>query len=536
MTDTIVALLAKAKQHFIAGRIDAAQHDLQSILQVRADHPGALEAMSFIYAAREDYTRAAELAWRAAQPATTVPQQLEQAARICQCAQRHADAVALYERLLALAPDHAEALHGAAMSFMQLAQAEAALACLTRLTRRYPHAAQAHYNRGTLLGLLGRYDEELEAYRRAIELKPDFVAAYVNLGVALRDLHRFDEALRQFRKALSIDTNDAGARTNRAQTNLLLGEFEHGWREYEWRWRDGEMTHGFPAATQWTGQPLAGKTVLVHAEQGFGDTLQFIRFIERLNAKGARVIARVQEALRPLLQNVAGAASVTGESSALPAFDYHVPMLSLPHALALREGDFATSGAYLRVDTEAEDAARASWSDVIGANENDDRRLRVGVVWSGSTTHVNDRNRSMPLAELLPLFDADARFISLQQEPRERDRACVDELAQRGRLIDTGARLTTFPATAALVAQLDLVIAVDTAVAHLAGALGKPVWIALPFTPDWRWQLNRDDSPWYADARLFRQTRRGEWGDVVAALRTAIDARIAARSSTRHAA
>ncbi|MEM5313089.1 tetratricopeptide repeat-containing glycosyltransferase family protein [Paraburkholderia sp. JHI869] len=527
MTDTIVALLAQAKQHFTAGRIEAAEHDLQSILQANPDHAGALEAMSFVHATREDYPRAAEFAWRAAQPAATLPEQLQQAARICQFAQRHADALALYERLLVLAPDHAESLLGAAMSLIQLEQAETALAYLARLARRYPHAAEAHYNRGTMLGLLGRYDEELEAYRRAIELKPNFVAAYVNLGVALRDLHRFDEALRQFKKALSIDTNDAGARTNRAQTNLLLGEFEHGWREYEWRWRDGKMTHDFPEATQWKGQSLTGKTLLVHAEQGLGDTLQFVRFIERLHAKGASVVVRVQDALLPLLQHVAGAASVTGDTSALPAFDYHVPMLSLPHALALREADFATSGPYLRADADA--AARASWSDVIGPDANEDKRLRVGVVWSGSTTHLNDRNRSMPLAELLPLFDADARFVSLQKELRERDRACMAELVQRGRLIDAGARLTTFSATAALVAQLDLVIAVDTAVAHLAGALGKPVWIALPFTPDWRWQLNRDDSPWYAAARLFRQTRRGEWADVVTALRTAIDTRIAAR-------
>ncbi|PYE27953.1 tetratricopeptide repeat protein [Paraburkholderia silvatlantica] len=530
MTDTIVALLARAKQHFTAGRIDAAEHDLQAILQTNPAHAGALEAMSFVYATREDYVRAAEFAWQAAQPATTLPEQLQQAARICQLAQRHAQAVALCERLLALAPDHAEALHGAAMSLIQLEEGEAALVYLARLARRYPNSAQVQYNRGTLLGALDRYDEELDAYRRAIELKPNFAAAYVNLGVALRDLHRFDDALRQFKKALSIDTNDAGARTNRAQTNLLLGEFEHGWREYEWRWRDGTMTHDFPDATQWKGQPLAGKTVLVHAEQGLGDTLQFVRFVERLHAKGANVIVRVQDALLPLLQNVAGAASVIGDSSALPAFDYHVPMLSLPHALALREADFAASGAYLGADADA--AARASWSDVIGTGDVGDRRLRVGLVWSGSTTHVNDRNRSMPLAALLPLFDAGVRFVSLQKELRERDRACMDELVQRGRLIDAGARLTTFSATASLVAQLDLVIAVDTAVAHLAGALGKPVWIALPFTPDWRWQLNRDDSPWYANARLFRQTRRGEWADVVISVRTAIDARIAASQAT----
>ncbi|WP_321881751.1 tetratricopeptide repeat protein [Paraburkholderia bannensis] len=525
MTDPNDALIAQAQQHFTAGDIDATERLLQKILQANPDHAGALEAMSFVWSAREDYARAAEYAWRGALPAATPTDQLQHAARICQLAHRHADAVALYERLLALMPDHATSLHGAAMSLVQLEQGDAALACLARLGRRYPKAPEVHYNRGTLLGQLGRYDEELDAYRQAIALKPDFVAAYTNLGVALRDLHRFDDALRQFKKALSIDTNDAGARTNRAQTNLLLGEFEHGWREYEWRWRDGTMSHGFPDATQWKGQPLDGKTVFVHEEQGFGDTLQFVRFIERLQQRGANVIVRVQDALVDLLQNVAGAASVIGEAAAVPAFDYHLPMLSLPHALALREAEFATPGAYLHAD----EAAFAAWSDVIGTQEEGARRLRVGVVWSGNPTHLNDRNRSIALAELAPLFDADAHFVSLQKDLRERDRACADELVQRGRLIDAGARLTTFAATAALVAQLDLVITVDTAVAHLAGALGKPVWIALPYTPDWRWQMQRDDSPWYANARLFRQARRNEWSSVVTALREAIDLRIAAQ-------
>ncbi|MBB3258103.1 tetratricopeptide (TPR) repeat protein [Paraburkholderia bannensis] len=532
MTDANDALIAQAQQHFTAGRFDATEQVLQSILQTNPDHAGALEAMSFVWSARSDYVRAAEFAWRAARPAETPADQLQHAARICQLAQRHADAVALYERLLALVPDHAASLHGAAMSLVQLEQGEAALEYLARLTRRNPKAPEVHYNRGALLGKLGRYDEELDAYRRAIELKPDFVAAWTNLGVALRDLHRFDDALRHFKKAVSINPNDAGARTNRAQTNLLLGEFEHGWREYEWRWRDGTMSHGLPDATQWKGQPLAGKTVFVHAEQGFGDTVQFVRFVDRLHMQGAHVIVQVQDELVELLQGVAGAASVIGEASPAPAFDYHLPMLSLPHALALRKADFAPSGAYLHADAAA---ARAAWSDVIGAEEGDradqKRRLRVGVVWSGNTTHLNDRNRSMPLTELLPLFDADARFVSLQKDVRERDRACVDDLVQRGRLIDAGPRLTTFSATAALIAQLDLVIAVDTAVAHLAGALGKPVWIALPFTPDWRWQMHREDSPWYANARLFRQIHRNQWDEVVKALCKAIDVEILAQAT-----
>lgn len=519
MNHDIAQTLADAQQKFTAGQFDGAAALLHEILSIEPEHNEALEALGYVAAKQGDYARAADYAMRAAQPASTNPQQLHFAAHICQMAGRHADAVALFERVLAAHPDHAESLHGAAMSLVQTGDHERALQHLARLTQRYPRSAEAHYNRGTLLGQMERYDEELAAYRQAIAVQPKFVRAHVNLGVALRDLHRFDEALQQFKKAISIDTNDAGARTNRAQTNLLLGEFEHGWREYEWRWLDGTMSHGLPDATLWTGeQPLEYATVLVHGEQGFGDTLQFIRFVDRLSAEGAHVIVRVQDALLPLLHDYPGTAEVIGETAPLPAFDYHVPMLSLAYALNLHEANFVGESPYIHVDQPWIE----QWDDLFQPG---DTTLRVGLVWSGSRTHLNDRNRSIPLAQLRPLFDANARFVSLVKDVRDTDRACVDELVQRGLLHDVSGRLTTFADTAALVTQLDVVITVDTAVAHLAGALGKPVWLALPFTPDWRWQLGRDDSPWYPHMRLFRQSTRNDWSDVVRDLQAALEAR-----------
>jgi hypothetical protein len=434
--------------------------------------------------------------------------------------QRHDDAIVLYERCLAQFPNHLASLHGAAMSLVEAGQLPRALEKLETVCKIQPQSAEAHYNRGTLLGQMDRFDDELDAYQQAIRLKPRFVRAYVNLGVVLRDLGRFDEALLQFKKALAIDPNDAGARTNRAHTNLLLGEFEHGWREYEWRWRDGTMSHGLPDSTLWTGaQPVAGKTVFVHHEQGFGDTLQFVRFVDRLSAAGAHVVVRVQNALLPLLENYRGAAEVIGETAAVPSFDFHIPALSLPLAMKLREAEFAAPGPYLHAP-----AARvAQWDDLFAQATG---RPRVGIVWSGSRMLLNDRNRnrSIPLDELNPLFEAQADFISLQHDVRDSDRASLAELEKRGVLRDVAPRLTTFADTAALISRLDLVIGVDTAVAHLAGALGKPVWIALPFIPDWRWQLERSDTPWYATARLVRQTARGDWAGVVAALRARLDA------------
>lgn len=342
MSRDIASMLATAQQKFSAGQFAEATDLLQEILALDPQHGEALEGLGYIASKQGEHQRAADYLIRAMEALDASPDQLQLAAHVCQLADRHADAAALYERCLARLPDHGPSMHGAALSLAKLGENERALQYFERLTTRHPQLAEVHYNKGNLLGVMGRYDDEMAAYGKAIARKPDFVRAYVNLGVALRDQHRFDEALLQFKKALAIDPNDAGARTNRAQTNLLLGEFEHGWREYEWRWRDGTDSHGFDAAQLWTGaQALAGKTVLVHHEQGFGDTLQFVRFTDRLSAAGARVVLRVQNALLPLLQAYPGVAEVVGEDTPLPPFDYHIPLMSLAFALKVRAADLA---------------------------------------------------------------------------------------------------------------------------------------------------------------------------------------------------
>lgn len=511
-------ILAAAQANLQAGRLDDAASLLHGILKTAPDHGEALAGLGYIAAQQGDHARAADYLIQASERASLSWHQLKFAAQVCRLAQRRDAAIALLERCLAQCRNDAAALHGVAVSLIELGESQRALEVFVHLCKVHPQLAEAHYNRGTLLGTMGRYDDELDAYRQAIALKPRFVRAYVNLGVALRDLRRFDEALLQFRKALSIDPNDAGARTNRAQTNLLLGEFEHGWREYEWRWRDGTGDHGFPQHSLWTGaQPIGGKTVLVHHEQGFGDTLQFVRFVDRLSAAGAHVVLRIQDALLPLLRHYPGAAEVIGETDQVKHFDYHIPTMSLPFALKVGTPGPALSGPYLQADEELV----RQWDELLPVAR---RRPRIGIVWSGSRTHLNDHNRSIPLEQLKPVFETDAEFFALQPDVRDSDRACLAQLEQSGALRDVSGRLTSFAETAALIARLDLVVSVDTAVAHLAGALGKPVWIALPFMPDWRWQLDRSDSPWYANARLFRQTTRGDWTDVVAALRAEIDA------------
>lgn len=503
--------LSRAREHFLAGRLDKAE---SMLLKVLADVPGnadALEGLAYVAAKKGEFARAADWALRALQGAPASAPQYHAAASICQRAGRHEDAVRLYERSLELAPSHLPSYVDLAGSLAQLDRSGDALEMVDRAIALQPRLAELHYKRGWLLARLGRHEQEMAAYRTAIALQPDHVQAHVNLGVALRDLHCFEEALQQFDQAVAIDPQYPGAHTNRAQTRLLLGQFRAGWAEYEWRWQDGGPPMPFDAARLWTGeQPIAGRTVLLHFEQGFGDTLQFVRYVDVVAAKGARVILRVQDELLPLLGGYPAASTVIGASGAVPDYDLHCPLMSLPHACRLE--DIPARVPYLQADAQK----AQPWSARL---EQATARPRVGIVWAGSRSHVDDRNRSMGFAQLAPLLAAEASFWSLQKDVPRED---VEALHHRGNLVDAGAGLHSFADTAALISQLDLVISVDTAVAHLAGALGKPVWVALPFTPDWRWLLARADTPWYPHTRLFRQTVRGDWSNVVQELSAAL--------------
>lgn len=519
MSSSIAALLDAAQQHFHAGRHDAATQLLHDVLAADPANGDALEGLAYIAAHARDASLAADYFEQALARLPASPERLNNAASAHQAAGHHRRAVELFERLLQIAPRNLEALLAAGKSYSDLGDYEQALRMLERARALSPRAWQIPYNIGRTLGLLGRFEDEIAQYRQAIELKPDNATAYVNLGVALRDQRRFEEALGAFKKALQIAPNDAGARTNRAQTNLLLGEYEHGWREYEWRWLDGGQRHEF-GERAWLGErPLDGKTLLVHSEQGFGDTLQFVRFVPWLAATGGRIVLRVQDPLLPLLKGFPGADLVIGASDEVPPFDDHCPLMSLPHALKAHRRPIPAAP-YLQADP----VLREHWRQRLPAQP---ARVRVGIAWSGSRTHVNDRARSMTLADWAPLFDLDARFVSLVKDVRESDRTALQSAPHIDQVADA---LDTFAETAALIAELDLVICVDTSVAHLAGALGKPVWVLLPFMPDWRWLLDRSDSPWYGTARLFRQPTRGDWPTVIANVRTALGEFIAGAS------
>jgi hypothetical protein len=292
---------------------------------------------------------------------------------------------------------------------------------------------------------------------------------------------------------------------------LRLGDFATGWREYEWRWEEKPWKGAKPrfARPEWLGaEPLAGKTLLLYNEQGLGDTLQFCRYAKRAAESGANVVLVVQPQLRSLLAGLEGTTRVLERRSELPAFDCHCPLPSAPLAFKTGLDTIPADIPYIRSDP----ALVGAWRERLGAKT----RPRVGVAWSGNPGHLNDRNRSVALAQMLPLASEEGEWVSLQKDTRAAD---ARVLASRSDIRHFGEALGDFADTAALVEHMDVVVTVDTSVAHLAGAMGKPTWILLPFNPDWRWLLDREDSPWYPTARLFRQPAIGDWASVIARVR-----------------
>ena len=420
-----------------------------------------------------------------------------------------------YRAALAAVPDHSAALHYLGVIHYQRNRISEALLLLERAVAIQPEEPEFHNNLGLALVAADRTDEAITQYRQALALKPDLATAWNNLGLALQAGNELPEAMVAFRNAMRVTPDFAQAHWNLSLALLVTGQYAEGWREYEWRHR--AQTFGAAAASsapRWQGEDLLGRTILLSAEQGFGDALQFVRFAAPFRSRGARVIVRAQDALIGILASAPGVAAVLSAGDSLPAHDFQLPLLSVAGALGTDEQSIPVSVPYLAA-AKADVAALAS---VLAA---DDGTLRVGLSWAGNAGHSNDRRRSCPLAALSPLFDLpDITWLSLQKGDGEGQVAQVP-FGSRIRLLDAR---NDFAQKAALIECLDLVISVDTSNAHLAGALGKPVWVLLPFATDWRWGLGRSDCPWYPTARLFRQPRAGDWASVVADVRIALAA------------
>lgn len=436
-----------------------------------------------------------------------------------QSLERHAEALPSHETALALNPDYPDAHNDLANALGALGRHAEGIAHYERAIELRPNYPEAFNNLGNALQSLGRLEEAIACYHKALALRPDYFGVYSNLGNIFVAMNRHAEAIALYTKALAIKPDFAQAQFNEGLARLVLGDFAEGWSKYEWRWlHRGSGLHK-PDLRQpmWVGdQDLAGKTILLYAEQGFGDTLQFVRYVPMVARRGGRVVLHVQKPLASLLAAMPGVAAVCIQGDPLPPLDCHCPLMSLPLLLHTRFETIPAEVPYLAAPAKA----LARWRSRLRPG----RGLQVGLVWAGSTTHRNDHNRSVPLDLLRPLLATpDVRFISLQKEIRARDAELLRSF--RGvKLI--GDQLTDFGDTAAVVSQLDLVITADTAVAHLAGALGKPVWIMVPFSPDWRWLVGRADSPWYPTARLFRQKATGDWRSVVTPLHKALKQRV----------
>ena len=422
-----------------------------------------------------------------------------------------------------LQPDHAPALQIRALSLRALKRNEESLADNRRCYALDPANVETCSNLGDSLQSLGRYEEAVEWYDRALALRPDFIAACTSKIVALLQTQRFDEAAAIYHRIKELDPDNAQAEWVLSFIQLLTENFEAGWAGRE-TWRKIKSPNDYPKFPQpiWLGEePIEGKTILICADEGLGDTIQFARYVPMLAQRGARVILLVQDAVHPLLSALPGISQCLPMSAGgkLPSFDMHCPICSLPLAFRTRLDTIPSAIPYL--PTPAADRVQG-WEDRLGPRD----RPRVGLVWSGNPNQGNDLNRSMPLRTLARILDADATFISLQKDPRPDDKAALLEL---GSIVDLTEHLTDFVETAALVNCLDLVITVDTSVAHLAGALGRTTWVPLAYTPDYRWLLDRDDSPWYPTMRLFRQNETRDYGIVLDRLRSELAALISAK-------
>jgi tetratricopeptide (TPR) repeat protein len=422
------------------------------------------------------------------------------------------EANALYRHAIALDPANANVLTNHGLALLVLGQEDEARRALEAARALDPDNAAVALNLGNLELTTGKPEAAEALYREALALDPGSAAAQVNLGRALKEQGRIAEALSACSRARTMAPNLAAAHWNEALCRLLLGDFNRGWPGFLWRWAaDAVPPHGI-ALPEWDGKSLAGRDLLVHAEQGLGDTLQFIRFLPLLAAfEPKSVTVLVQPELIGLVRSMACVDDVIGPDAPLDRYHCRLALLDLPGWLGLRAADFGLSVPYLRADP----ALVGQWQQRLGT----DAVRRIGLVWKGRPGHANDRNRSMRLHDLLPLTDVPGtRWVSLQRETTDDEEAA---LAKAG-IPSLGRGLDRLEETAALIMALDLVVTVDTSVAHLAGALGQPFWLMLPVVPDWRWMLHRADSPWYPSARLFRQQVRGDWPGVVRAIGDAL--------------
>jgi Flp pilus assembly protein TadD len=415
-----------------------------------------------------------------------------------------------YRRALELKPNYPEALNNLGLVLQELGELEQAEASFRRALELQPHEASTHSNLGITLKEQGRWEQALACYRRALELDPRFADAHNNLGVAWRELGQFEQAVSCYERALELKPDYADAHMNLSRALLTLGDFPRGWAENEWRWQSSSLKRAARnfAAPLWDGTPCPQQTLLLHAEQGLGDTLHFVRYVSLVKPRCGRLVLECQRPLLSLLGRCTAIDQLVAHGEPLPAFDVHAPLLTLPKLLQTTSASIPAQVPYLWADP----ALTAHWRERLRQY----RGFRIGINWHGRAGRGSWRFRNVPLDQFAPLARLpNVQLISLQQGA---GRETLAKMRERFPLVDLGEQVDQangpFMDTAAIMMSLDLVLTSDTAVAHLAGGLGVPVWVALPFAAEWRWLRDRTDSPWYPTMRLFRQRQREDWAGV----------------------
>jgi Tfp pilus assembly protein PilF len=499
-----------------AGRWEEAESLYRQVLAAEPNHADSLHLLGLVVYEQRRLNEAVELIRRAINVDPTRSDYPFNLGLILLELDESEQAIASFQQSLALRNDFFEARFNLANTFFKLGRLEEAIAGYQSALVLQPNHAASLNNLGNSLYSAGHWDEAIPILRRAREDAQCAAEANFNLGNALKAARQFDEAEAAYRQAIAIRPDFAAAHWNLSLLLLLQGKFSEGWREYEWRWRASGLPPIPPQVSQnpWDGRDLAGKRILIFTEQGFGDTIQFARFIPLVAQRGGKIVLGCQPELLRLFHHFDEVDQLVSVQEPLPQTDLFCFLMSLPRIFETTLQNIPATTPYLKIDA----SQKQKWKNRLG---DDDKRLKVGLAWAGRPRHGEDHLRSVSLANLAPLARIPGiRFFSLQKWEAARQ---IRELAPDIEMNDWTEDLKDFADTAALIDQLDLIISVDTAVAHLAGALAKPVWVLLPAVPEWRWMLDRPDSPWYPTMRLFRQTIRADWSgpirQIAAALR-----------------
>jgi len=545
----VVKLLREAAEAHQAGNFVQAEGLYRRVLKLDAKQPQVLLTLGFLQAQRGDYLGAEQHLREALELNPGFARGQFNYGNVLVALERFDDALAAFGKALSLDPTLVEAHLNRGNVLILRKHYEEAVACFDNAIRINPNFAQAHGSRTHALQELGRLTEALASCDRALELNPGSPELHASRATILSHLRHHDDAERSISLALSLRPNNStfhynhgnilieannyrgaiaafenaqtheadfsSAHLNEGLCRLLLGDTERGWEKYEYRLRlpdyiDLKRNFGKPV---WSGdRPLQGETILVHSEQGFGDALMACRYVPRVAALGARVVLEIRPELLRLMGGLDGVSMVIARGKPIPQFDVHCPIMSLPRAFKTRLETIPTEIPYLEIPKENVEFWRSKLAN---------GRFKVGIAWAGNSSFKSDRDRSITLKNILPLCSvADATFVSVQKDLRDGD---AEILNRNPHIYHLGDGLNDFLDTAAVMESLDLIISSDTSIVHLAGALGKPVWVLLSFNPDWRWLLERTDSPWYPTARLFRQTKAGDWNSIVKQARNELE-------------